>query len=80
MHKVLNRGLKFAILPLKLDMTQVLTDFRKHERTIVWQEFWLGKDQDKPYKPQMLKVKKNNNFPRNYKSPKGIILQQSNPI
>ena len=49
MHKVLNRGLKFAILPLKLDITQVLAEFRRHERTMVWQEFWFGKDQEEPY-------------------------------
>ena len=39
MDKVLNRGLKFAIMPLKLDITQVLTDFRRFERDMVWKEF-----------------------------------------
>ena len=34
MEKVLNRGLNFAILPLKLNMTQVLADFNKFERNL----------------------------------------------
>ena len=41
--KVLNHGLKFAITPIKLDITQVLTEFWRFERTMVWQEFWYGK-------------------------------------
>lgn len=41
MIKVLNRGLKFAITPLKLDITQILTDFRRFERTMVWKAFWF---------------------------------------
>lgn len=41
MIKVLNRGLKFAITPLKLDITQILTDFRWFERTMVWKAFWF---------------------------------------
>ena len=40
MEKVLNRGLNFCVLPLKLDLTQVLVDFKQFERTISWQEFW----------------------------------------
>ena len=39
MEKVLNRGLNFAILPLKLDLTQVLVDYERFERTMIWQEF-----------------------------------------
>ena len=67
MDKVLNRGLKFAILPLKLEITQVLTDFRIFERAMVWKEFWYGKESDEPYVPPIFKKKKSN-FPRNHKS------------
>ena len=49
MNKVLNRGLNIAILPLKLDITQVLVDFKRFERSVIWQEFWYGK-----------KIRKNN--------------------
>lgn len=40
MERVLNRGLKFAILPLKLDLSQVLTDLNA-----IWcgKSFGLGK-------------------------------------
>ena len=49
MEKLLNRGLKFAILPLKLDMTQVLVDFKRYEKSVVWQEFWHGRDTEEAH-------------------------------
>jgi hypothetical protein len=58
MTKVLNCGLKFAVLPLKLDITQVLTDFKRFERTMVWREFWFGKDTGETYKPPLFKHRK----------------------
>ena len=45
MDKVLNRGLNFSILPLKLDTTQVFVDFKKFERSVIWHEFWHGSEQ-----------------------------------
>ena len=71
MECVLNKGLKFAILPLRLDITQVLTDFRRHERSMVWKEFFYGKENDIPYKPPMFKQKKHN-FPQKHRAPKGL--------
>ena len=71
MIKVLNRGLKFAIVPLKLDISQLITDFKSFERTMVWQEYWYGKDSD-PNIPPIFKPKKHN-FPRKHKSPKGLL-------
>ena len=72
MWEVLNRGLKFAILPLKLDITQVLVDFRKYERNLVWKEFFFKmEDKGEEYKPPIFKTDKNN-FPKNYKSPEGL--------
>ena len=47
MNRVLNRGLNFSILPLKLDITQILVDFKRYERTMIWQEFWHNQDSDK---------------------------------
>ena len=58
MVKVLNKGLKFAITPLRLDITQVLTEFKRFERTLVWHEFWYGQDSEEPYKPPLFKQKK----------------------
>lgn len=43
METVLDRGLKYAVLPLRLDITQVLVDFRRYERTMVWKKLWNGK-------------------------------------
>ena len=37
MLSVLNLGLNYSILPLKLDITQVLVDFRRFERSAIWQ-------------------------------------------
>ena len=71
MESVLTRGLKFAILPQKLDITQVLTDFRRFERSMVWKEFWFGRDSDNSYEKPLFNKKKHN-FPRNYRSPKGL--------
>ena len=36
MGNLLNRGLNFGITPLKLNLTQVLVDFKRFERTMLW--------------------------------------------
>ena len=73
MENVLNRGLNFAILPLKLDLTQVLTDFKRFERTMIWNEFWYGRENQMGRKKPIFKNKKNN-LPRNYKSPNNLKI------
>ena len=50
----------FMIVPKKLDLTQVLVDFRRFERTMVWNEFWFGRDSEEKQKPRIFK--KNRNF------------------
>ena len=70
MERLLNRGLNFAILPLKLDLTQVLVDFRKFERSAIWHEFWFGNEQNNP-NPPIFKSKKKN-MPKNYTVPEGL--------
>ena len=67
MENVLNRGLNFSILPLKLDLTQVLVDFHKFERSMIWTEFFYGKEIEY-YNPPIFKANKNN-LPKNYSSP-----------
>ena len=69
MIKVLNRGLKFAVMPLKLDITQVLTDFKRFERTMVWREYWFGKESNVTYKPPLFKHKRTI-------SPENILYQR----
>ena len=68
MEKILNRGLNFAILPLNLDITQVLVDFKRFERSFVWKEFWFGKNIEEPYVQPLFKTTKTN-LPKNYKVP-----------
>ena len=41
---LLSKGLNFAVLPKVIDMTQVLVDLKQFERTIIWKEFWYGKE------------------------------------
>ena len=71
MEKVLNRGLKFCIQPLKLDLTQILVDYQRFERTMIWHEFWFGREKDENYKPPIFKAKKNN-LPKNHNIPKEL--------
>ena len=73
MKSLLNRALNFAILPLKLDLTQVLVDFNRFARAVIWQEFWFGRDKDNTdYKP-IFKTHKTN-FPKNYSSPASLKM------
>jgi hypothetical protein len=60
MERVLNRGLNFCVQPLKLDLTQVLVDFRYFERSMIWMEFFYDREQGpSEYKP-IFKSKKHN--------------------
>ena len=71
MEKVLNRGLNFSILPLKLDITQTLVDFKYFERTMIWKEFWYGRDSMERKEKPIFKSKKMN-LPKNHKTPNGL--------
>ena len=59
MANLLNRGLNFAKLPLKLDLTEVLVDYKRFERSTIWHEFWYGKESETYEKP-IFKNKKSN--------------------
>ena len=73
MEKVLNRGLNFCVLPLKLDLTQVLVDFKRFERTMIWHEFWYGREQSDNINRRLFKSKKTNH-PKNYNIPKHLKM------
>ena len=66
MLDVLNGGLNFAILPLKLELSQV--DYRRFERSSIWHEFWFGRENEEYKKDNIYKPKKNN-IPKNYTVP-----------
>ena len=71
MENLLNRGLKFTILPLKLDITQTLVDFRRFERSTIWHEFWFGTDPKIEIAIPIFQVQRNN-MPKNYATPQGL--------
>ena len=69
MESVLNRGFNFAILPLNLDITQVLVDYKRFERTMIWQEFWYGRVENVETKPVPIFKLQKFNLPKNHKTP-----------
>ena len=71
MNNLLNRGFNFSILPLKLDLTQVLVDFRRFERSVIWHENFFGTEIEIGTRGKMFKSSKTN-LPKNYKSPNGL--------
>ena len=72
MLSVLNRGLNFSVLPKNLDLTQVLTELKRFERTMVWKEFWNGQEKEEnDLTKHIFKVKKTN-FPKNYQIPQEL--------
>ena len=73
MKRLLNRALNFAILPLKLDITEVLVDFNIYSMAVVWHEYWHGKEDDgeNDISKPIFNIKKNN-LPKNYSSPSGL--------
>ena len=73
MSSLLNRGLNFSILPLKLDITEVLVDYKKFERRVVWHEFWYGRESENTYEIPMFKTHKTN-MPKNYSIPQGLQM------
>ena len=65
MLNVLNCGLNFAILTLKLAISQVLIDFKRFERSVIWHKFWFERENTYE-KSQLFKQKRNKNLPKNY--------------
>ena len=74
MTKILNRGLNFCITPLKLNITEILVDYRKFERKMRWKEFWSEEDQTvKSYRPEIFPKEKYNLPPSTSKNLKTFI-------
>ena len=71
MVKLLNRALNFALLPFKLDITQLLVDFNRFSRAVIWQEFWFEREKEEEYVKPIFKSHKNN-LPKKYSSPIGL--------
>ena len=71
MKSLLGRALNFSVLPLKLDITEVLVDFNRFARAVIWQEYWYGREKDNTYKTPIFKTQKNN-YPKNHTVPKDL--------
>ena len=71
MNKLLNRSLNFAVLPLKLDITEVLVDYNRFSRAAIWTEYWYGREATEKYTSPIFKMRKTN-LPKNYATPKGL--------
>ena len=71
MFSLLGRALNFSVLPLKLDITEVMVDFKRFSRAAIWQEYWHGREKDPNYKKPIFRNQKNN-LPKNYTTPAGL--------
>ena len=60
MEKILNRGLNFCINPIKLNLTEVLVDFRKFERKMKWIEYRANKENKEEMEQEIFKRQKSN--------------------
>ena len=70
MQNILNKGLKFAILPDKIDITQMLVDLKYFERIMYWQEYFHGTEQENR-EEQIFKERKTN-LPKNHRAPEAL--------
>ena len=57
-------------MPLKLNLTQVLVEYQKFERTMLWTEFWANQPKQ-DFKPPIFKKVKTN-LPRKHPTPAGL--------
>ena len=71
MKNLLNRAFSFAVLPLKLDITEVLVDFNKFARAVLWHEYWYNQEKEEEYEKPIFKTHKSN-LPKNHNTPKGL--------
>ena len=70
----MSRGLNFAVLPKKLDITQVLVDFRKFKRSITWMEFWHGREENNQEVERKLFKTEKTNMPKDHTTPEGLSI------
>jgi len=72
MESILNKGFNFSILPKNIDITQLMIDFNRFKRTILWQEFFYNSEEthETYEKPIFKKVK--HNLPKNHKIPEAL--------
>merc|ERR1712219_57457 len=57
------------MLPQKLDVSQLLSDYNRFERSVIWKEFWETHESE-DRKISIFNIKKEN-LPRKQKVPEG---------
>ena len=72
MERLLNGCFNFSVLPNKLDLTHIIIDYKRYERTAIWIEFWFIREQQNLEK-QIFRSHKYN-LPKNYSTPEGIKI------
>ena len=75
MIQLLNRGFNFSPIPKNLDFTQVLADFRRFERRMIWKEFWFDDNDDEDNSEERrisIFKKEKTNLPKKYNVPNGL--------
>ena len=70
MEKLLNQGFNFSVLPNKLDITQLLVEYKRYERSAILNEFHHGEEQDS-YETPLFKTHKTNMHSK-YSVPEGL--------
>ena len=55
MKALRNSALNLSVLPVKLDITQVLVDFNRFARSAIWHEYWFGRDKDEQCSKPIIK-------------------------
>ena len=70
MENLLNRGLNFSVMPDKFNLTLVLVDFKKFERSVIWHEYFHDSESNVDFRKRIFKSNKYN-LPKKYKSPEG---------
>ena len=53
MEDLLNRGLNFSILSKKLDNTQLQADYKRFEKSVIWQEYFFNYEEDVDFEHQI---------------------------
>jgi hypothetical protein len=67
MKNVLSSGLNFCVTPDQINLTELLVDFRKFERSMTWKEYFKDEERNEEWKPEIFPKEKSNLPPKHSK-------------
>jgi hypothetical protein len=67
MKNVLSKGLNFCVTPEQINLTELLVDFRKFERSMKWKEHFKDEIEEEEWKTEIFPKEKTNLPPKNSK-------------